>query len=140
MSEPNVVLTLRRKRDEIETAIVTYTRRLEEARRDLQHVAATLQLFEAAAAPDGVRVYQDVHRLFRKGEMTGICKAALAERGPMDTRELAYAVMKAKGFAADEELRKAITYRIVQALRMQEKRGSVSGRGRRKGLRVWAFV
>jgi hypothetical protein len=137
MSEPNVLLTLRRKRDEIEAAIIAYEKRLSEARRDLQHVNATIQLFEAAASPEGVRVYQDIHRLFRRGELVTICKAALAERGPMDTRELAQAVMDAKGFAEDRELRKAIAYKVVQALNMHAKRGTIVGDTYRKGVRVW---
>ncbi|MFL1875215.1 hypothetical protein ACIKT0_08375 [Hansschlegelia beijingensis] len=137
MSEPNVVLTLRRKRDEIEGAILAYEKRLEAARRDLAHVAATLQLFEAAADPEAVKPYQDVHRLFRRGEIVTLCKAALAERGPLDTRELSHAVMAAKGFAPDNELRKAVAFKIVQALTMQAKRGGVGRGEKRKGLRVW---
>ena len=138
MSEPNVVLTLRRKRDDIEAVIVTYEKRLLEARRDLQHVTATIQLFEAAATPTGVKVYQDIHRLFRRGELVAICKTALAERGSLDTRELAQAVMDAKGFAEDKELRKAIAAKLIHALDKQAKRGGLVFEGYRKGIRVWA--
>jgi hypothetical protein len=137
MSEPNVILTLRRKRDDIENAIAAYEKRLEAARRDLAHVAATIQLFEAAADPEGVKPYQDVHRLFRRGEIASLCKAALAERGPLDTRELSHAVMEAKGFAPDNELRKTIAFKIVQALTMQAKRGTIRASGRRNGVRLW---
>lgn len=140
MSEPNVVHTLRRKRDDIEAVIVTYERRLADARRDLQHVTATIQLFEAAASPEGVRVYQDIHRLFKRGEIVALCRAALADRGPLDTRELAQAVMDAKGFTADAELRKAIAYKVVQALGMHAKRGTIGDAGYRKGVRVWALI
>lgn len=139
MTEANVVLTLRRKRAEIESVIVTYEKRLAEARRDLAHITATVQLFETAHSPEGVRVYQDIHRLFRRGEIAAICKATLADRGPLDTRELAQVVMNAKGFAADVELRKAITMKIVQALTMQAKRGTIVMRPeKRKGVRVWS--
>ena len=137
MSEPNVVLTLRRKRDEIEGAMLAYEKRLEAARRDLAHVAATLQLFEAATDPEAVKPYQDVHRLFRRGEIVALCKSALAERGPLDTRELSHAVMAAKGFAPDNELRKTIAFKIVQALTMQAKRGGVVRGEKRGGVRVW---
>lgn len=135
--EPNVLRTLKRKRQDIEDMIVTYEKRLAEARTDLAHIAATIQLFEAAGDPDGVKPYQDIHRLFRRGEMVKLCKEALAKNGPMDTSELAAYVMEAKGFAPDKELRKAITYKIVQALRMQHKRGGIADAGRRRGLRVW---
>lgn len=140
MSEPNVVHTLRRKRDDIESVIVTYERRLADARRDLQHVTATLQLFEAAASPEGVRVYQDIHRLFRRGELVALCKAALTERGPLDTRELSQAVMDAKGFADDAELRKAIAAKLIHALDKQAKRGGLACEGYRKGVRVWGTI
>lgn len=140
MAEPQVVTTLRRKRDEIEGLIETYERRLKDAKRDLEHVTATLALFETATASGDVKVYQSVHRLFRRGEMVTICKAALAEHGPLDTRELSRHVMRVKGFNEDdEELRKAITYRIVQALRMQHKRGAIGDAGRRGTVRVWRY-
>ena len=140
MADPHVLSTLKRKRDEIESVIVTYEKRLAEARRDLAHVSATIQLFEAATAPSDVKVYQDVHRLFRRGEIVALCKEALAEHGPMDTRELSHHVMKAKGFRDDNELRKAIAYKIVQAMRMQWKRGQVESLEKRDGVRVWRLV
>lgn len=141
MSEPNVVHTLRRKRDDIQAAIRDYEKRLDAARRDLAHVAATIQLFEAAADPEGVKPYQDIHRLFRRGEMATLCKAALAAHGSLDTPELAQHVMDAKGFAQDHELRKTITFKIVQALTMQAKRGTITMLPeKRKGRRVWSVI
>ncbi len=137
MTDPQVLSTLKRKRREIENVIVTYEKRLAEARRDLAHVSATIQLFEAATAPSDVKVYQDVHRLFKRGEIVNICKEALAEHGPLDTRELSHHVMEAKGFADDDELRKAIAYKIVQAMRMQWKRGRVESPEKREGVRIW---
>ena len=139
MADPQVLSTLRRKRNEIERIIVTYEKRLIEARCDFAHVNATIQLFEAGALPDGPKPYQDVHRLFKRGEIVKLCKEALAKHGPMDTRELSHHVMEAKGFAEDNELRKAIAYRIVQALRMQRKRGKLDSPDKRKGVRVWGL-
>jgi hypothetical protein len=132
-----VLTTLRRKRDEIERMIVTYEKRLAGARRDLAHVTATIQLFEAATSPSDVKVYQDVHRLFRRGEIISLCKEALSKNGPMDTRQLSHYVMKAKGFKDDNELRKSIALRIVQAMRMQSKRGVVKRFGKKQGAIVW---
>lgn len=141
MADPIIPAGLRRKRDEIENVIATYEKRLKEARRDLEHVNATLRLFEAATTPGDVKVYQDVHRLFRRGEMVELCKAALAKNGPMDTRELSHHVMRAKGFNKDDnELRKAIAFRIVQALTMQHKRGMIGDAGRRRNVRVWRIL
>ena len=95
MSELNVVLTLRRKRDEIAHAIVLYEKRLEAARRDLAHVNATLPLYENGD-PSAARSYHDLNRLFRRGEIVAICKDAMAEHGALSTRERSHHVMKAK--------------------------------------------
>jgi hypothetical protein len=138
MAEPHVLSSLHRKRDEIESVIATYEKRLSEARRDLAHVNATIHLFEAGDAGD-VRAWTDIHRLFRRGEIVTICKAALGQEGPLDTRELSHRVMATKGFnGEDNELRKAVAYKIVQALSLQRKRGLVASEGKRNGVRVWA--
>jgi hypothetical protein len=137
MAEPHVLSALKGKRHDIEQAIATYEKRLAEARRDLAHVNATVQLFEAGDAGD-VRAWTDIHRLFRRGEIVAICKAALAQEGPLDTRELSHRVMAAKGFnGEDNELRKTVAYKIVQALSLQRKRGLVASEGKRKGVHVW---
>ncbi|HVV94480.1 MAG TPA: hypothetical protein VHD15_13790 [Hyphomicrobiales bacterium] len=137
MAEPHVLTSLRKKRADIEDLIATLDKRLALARRDLAHVSATIKLFEAPAAPGDVRSYTDLHRLFRRGEIVTLCKAALAAEGPLDTRELSRRVVAAKGFnEADNELRKAIAFRIVQALTMQAKRGLLASE-KRGGLRVW---
>ena len=76
MAEPKVLSTLKRKRSEIENVILTYEKRLTNARRDLSHVSATIQLFVSGTAPGDVKVYQDVHRLFKRGEIVKMCKEA----------------------------------------------------------------
>lgn len=86
-----------------------------------------------------MKVYQDVNRLFKRGEIVNLCKQAMADKGPMDTRELSHHVMRAKGFAENNELRKAIAFRIVQALRLQRKRGKVKSVGKRGNALVWTM-
>ncbi|RNJ49281.1 hypothetical protein D1O30_06390 [Methylocystis hirsuta] len=83
----------------------------------------------------------DQNRLFKRGEVHRICQEALAGAPEgLDTRELGLAVVRAKGLdEGDAVLRKAVNYRIVQAMRMQELRGRVSGTGKRKGVRVWGL-
>jgi hypothetical protein len=82
--------------------------------------------------------YADVSRLYKRGEMVKIAKAALAKEGALDTRQLAQRVLAARGFnEADPVLRKAIMFRLVQALRLQDLRGAIQNGGRRKGVRVW---
>lgn len=138
MADSHVVSTLTRKRDEIERAIATYEKKLDQARRDLSHVNATLRLFAINGEPSEFPVYVDLHRLFRRGEIVALCKEAIAKEGPLDTRELALRVIRTKGLdEADKPLRVSITYRIVQALRLQQKRGGIGSDGKRRGVRVW---
>lgn len=78
-----------------------------------------------------------LYPVFKRGEAYRICQAALAEAPEgLDTRELALVVIRAKSMdESDTVLRKAIGFRIVQAMRMQEKRGCIAGAGKRKGVR-----
>ena len=81
MSDPNIVKTLRSKRDAIEGAIALYEKKVETSKRDLSHVNATLAMFEAPEGRSQFPVYMDTLRLFRRGEIVTICKAALAQKG-----------------------------------------------------------
>lgn len=142
MTDPQIVTTLRRKRDEMEAAIRAYEKKTEALRRDLAHVNATLRMFELNGEHEVFPVHMDLTRLFKRGEVFRICREAL-ESAPegLDTRELALAVIRAKGMdEGDAVLRKAINYRIVQAMRMQELRGRVFGNGKRKGVRIWRVI
>jgi hypothetical protein len=141
MADPQIVTTLRRKRDEMEAAIRAYEKKVEALRRDLSHVNATLRMFELNGEHEVFPVHMDLTRLFKRGEVWRICQEALTlEPDGLDTRELALAVIRAKGMdEGDVVLRKSINYRIVQAMRMQEKRGKVLGEGKRRGVRMWTI-
>lgn len=139
MADPQIVSTLTRKQREVERAILTYEKKLEQARLDLSHINATLRLFKVNGEPSEFPVYVDLHRLFRRGEIVTLCKEAIAKEGPLDTRELALRVIRAKGLdEADKPLRVSIALRIVQAMRLHAKRGSVIAGEKRKGVRVWS--
>jgi len=67
-----------------------------------------------------------------------LCHEALAIEAPLDTRELALRVMRAKGMdESDKVLRSTVAHRVVQALSMQVKRGMVASDGKRDGVRLW---
>lgn len=139
MADPQIVTTLRRKRDEIERTIAAYEKKIAQARRDLSSVNATLALFEQDADPES-RVYLDTLRLFRRGEIATLCKDALAKEGPLTTRELAVYVAKAKGFDENDTVfRKSLCMRIVQALTLQWKRGTIVSPGKRGNVRTWSI-
>jgi len=138
MAEIRTVTTLRAKRAEIEGAVAAYERKLAQARADLASITATITIFEASGYPEAMPRYVDVHRLYKRGELWTICKVAFEAEGPLDTRELAVRVIRAKGLdEGDSVLRLNLTFRCVQALRMQMKRGKVATAGKRRGAWVW---
>jgi hypothetical protein len=100
MTEIRTVTTLIAKRDEIERSITNYEARLEQARLDLSHVNAVISIFETAGDRDTTTAYTDIHRLFQRGELTAICKAALAKHGPMNTRALVCISSRRRGWTA----------------------------------------
>jgi hypothetical protein len=125
------------KADEIRASIIAYEKRLAQARVDLAHINAAITLFEASGDREAVAPYADVHRLFRRGEPMELCKAALAS-GPMTTKELALHCMAAKGLdTGDKVLAKAITGRLIHALRMQAGRKALEMVGKQRGQSVW---
>jgi hypothetical protein len=81
-----------------------------------------------------------ISRMFKRGEIFALCKATLAAAPEShDTRELALAVIRAKGMDEnDTVLRKAVGFRVVQAMLRQEMSGQIAGARKRKGVRVWA--
>jgi hypothetical protein len=141
MACPLSISILRKKRDQISGVIVAYEERLREAQRDLAHVNAALRLFEASGDPAEFPPYVDLNRVFRRGETTALCMAALGTEGPLDTRQLTKRIMLAKGLDTDDRVLSAtIALRVVQTLRMRAKRGKVDGTERRKGVCVWKIA
>ncbi|HWB46275.1 MAG TPA: hypothetical protein VG900_12600 [Hyphomicrobiaceae bacterium] len=140
MTDPQVVNTLRAKAENLQGYIAKLEADLEQARADLSHVVATLHLFEAPDADTPFPMHYNLDRLFKRREIGELCHKALAD-GPKSTRELADWIIAAKGFpAGDRHLRTSVAYRVVQALRMQEKRGGrVTRAGKLGGALVWKF-
>jgi hypothetical protein len=139
MAEIRTVTTLRAKADEIRNAIIHYERKLTQAKADMAHVIAAIAIFEASGDRDGIPKYVDVNRLFKNGEIWGVCKAALAADGPLDTRALGLRVMKSRGLnAVDGVLAVSVNLRVVHALRLQEQRGKVVRHSQARTI-TWAL-
>ena len=138
MAESTTVTALRTKRDELERIIGSYEKSISAARGDLAHVNATLELLGRDGASNIYPSRLSIVRMFERGEIFCLCNAALAAAPEgLDTRELALAVIRAKGLdERDSVLRRAINYRIIQVMLRQEMRGRITGAGKRKGLRV----
>ena len=137
MAEIRTVTTLRHKRTEILGSIENYRKRLGQAEADLAAINAAITIFEASGDPKGFPAYVDIHHLFKRGEAVAICKQALRD-GPLDTRQLALAVIKAKGLdTRDKVLAKSVCWKLIHALRLQAKQGKMIARGRYKNARIW---
>jgi hypothetical protein len=139
MADPQIVNTLRTKRNDIERAIVAYEAKIEAARIDLMHVNAVLHLYEHGREPTQFPVHMGVARLFKRGELVALCLEALrGSPAGLDTRELAQHVMRAKGLdGADRVLRNTIAYSIMNAMRRQWKLNKTTSPEKRRGVRLW---
>ncbi len=140
--DPQVLTTLRRKRDELENLIAAYKIKIEGVHYELMHLNATIAMFELNGEAEIYPTRMDISRVFKRGEMFRLANVALADApNGLDTREVALAVIRAKGLdERDALLRKTINYRVSQALRMRCLRGHIANGGRRKGVRVWRCV
>ncbi|MGC1779062.1 MAG: hypothetical protein WBB34_14040 [Xanthobacteraceae bacterium] len=137
MIESRTAETLRNKRNDIARSIDEYEKRLAQARADLAHIDAAIAIFAISGDAIAITPYVDIHRLFKRGEMVAICREAL-KTGPKNTRELSALILEAKGLSAgDKVLAKAISYRLIHALRIQARTGKLVGIGRYKAARVW---
>lgn len=139
----HVVSTLTAKRNEIEAHIKALRAQLAVAERDLSSVTAVLALYELTPATElRFPAYAHLNRLYVYGEMFKLCKQALEEAGkPLTTREIALAVIRAKGWDEnDVMLRKAVAYRLIQNLSRAVVQGRIGDAGRHKGVRVWSLI
>jgi len=63
---------------------------------------------------------------------------ALAAEGPLDTRQLALRIIRAKGLTeSDKVLAQSIALRVVQTLRMRARRNKVECVTKTKGVCLW---
>jgi hypothetical protein len=137
MGEPHILTTLRRKREEIQAAIVAYEARLDAARIDLAAVNKSLRLFDPNGR-DQTAAYFELGRLWKHGEVIAVCRQALDREGPLDTSQLAARVAAAKGLDdQDAVMLQALTARVARALSNAKKRGIVRDVGKREAARIW---
>src|SRR5690606_23795478 len=120
---PQVINTLTTKAAEL----TAYIRKLEtavgQARPDLAHVNASIRLFTAPPPGTIAPVRMNIGLLLKSKELGRLCREALAT-GPHSTRELALYIIRDKGLDADDNhLRAAVALRVVNSMRMAEKRG-----------------
>ncbi len=136
MPEPLIVQTLTEKRAEILGQIKAYEAQIAQAKHDLAHVNATIELF---TAPERERArYIVSHGFFKKGEIADICVRHLGVDAELTTRELAERVMAERDLdISDTVLRNSVVFKVVQALRHAKRRKLVRMIEKRKGMCVW---
>ena len=101
MTEIRTVTTLRYKRNEILGSIESLRAPGASRGRLAAHQRGDHDLC-SSGDPKGFAAYVDIHHLCKRGEAVAICKGALAD-GPLDTRQLAVAVIRAKGMDPGEK-------------------------------------
>lgn len=140
MNRPQVINTLSTKASELEGHIAKLERDIAHAKNDLAHVRAAMVLFEAPRE-NGQPAYMNINMMFRRGELAALCKTAL-QGGPKNTRELASWVIEQRGLDADDRyLRTAVAYRVIQVLRLRERRGVDFKRmGKMNNVVVWELA
>ena len=142
MADPQILTTLRTKQAEIETYIGRIEKQLAAARHDLAHVNATIRLFEMNGEHSQFPVYVQMKRMFVKGELPKLCREAIeaSPEGQLDTRQLAQAVMLAKGWdATDKVLAVSVSYRITHVLATAARTGKFRRSDKQGGVNVWAI-
>jgi hypothetical protein len=134
MPEFLVAQTLTAKRAEILGRIRAYEARIAQAKHDLAHVNATIEMF---AAPEGRRArYMVSHGFFRKGEITDIRVLHLGVDGEMTTRELAERVMAERALdISDAALRNSVVFKVARRRAMP---GAANSRAWWKSARACA--
>ena len=120
----------RRKRAELAGEIENRARELQGLRATLEHLDATLCLFDPAAVPEAIepKVWRPKADWAKRGEMTRICLDTLRRAsGPLCNRDIALALMMARGMDTDDHrLVRLIAKRVGYCLRMQREIGRVT--------------
>ena len=135
-----VVVTLNAKRLEIEAHIGSLERDLEQARRDLSAILASIRVFSA----DGPKVtaYMQMAKVFPRHELPKLVRTALAAApAGVSTVGIAAHVIVAKGLdSGDRHLRKAVAYKVVQVMRRWERERRVARAGKEGAAVVWRLM
>jgi hypothetical protein len=113
-----VIASLRDKRSELADAISRLERQAAQHRVDLEHITATMRLFDANVAPETSTIATPRKRndWFRPGECRRLIYDVLrdAER-PITTREVVQGVMAAKKMSADDARTSQLIYKTVHS-------------------------
>lgn len=140
MGTQHAITALRDKRGELSGNIDALQDQLRAAMIDLDHIDATLRMFDPEIELDEIRPkpLPPRHHAF-KGQVTRSILAMLRSEGAMDAKAITIRLMAERELnAADKVLVKAMHKRIGAALRNLRERALVASREPTKGgLLVW---
>jgi len=141
VTHPNTVSALRGKRGELAGLIDALQDQLRQALIDMDHIDATLRMFDPDIELDEIKPkpLPPRHHAF-KGQVTRAVLAMLRAEGAMDARAITIRLMAERELnAGDKVLAKAMQKRIGAALRNMRERGLVASEASKSGLLRWAI-
>ncbi len=142
MADLHVVSALRGKRGELAGRIDALQDQLREAMIDLDHVDATLRLFDPDIELDEIKPkpLPPRHHAF-KGQVSRAILAMLRADGAMDGKAITIRLMAERELNAnDKVLAKAMQKRIGAALRNLRERGLVASSPGPGAFQLWAMA
>ncbi len=116
MGEPHVISALRDKRAELSGLIRDLEKRIGQHRADLQHLDATLRIFDPECQPASIRPRQQRTRneWFEHGECVRlVCDILRDAPAPMATTDIALRLIESKGISAGDERSRALVQKTV---------------------------
>ena len=142
MTRPNTVSALRDKRGEIAGQIDALQDQLRQAFIDMDHIDATLRMFDPDIELDEIKPkpLPPRHRAF-KGQVTRGILAMLRKEGAMDAKAITLRLMAERELnLKDADLVKAFNKRIGAALRNLRERTLVVSENGAGGLLRWSLA
>jgi hypothetical protein len=139
MADTHVVSALRDKRAKLTGLIDALQDQLRQAMIDLDHIDATLRMFDPDIELDEIKPkpLPPRHHAF-KGQVTRAILAMLRAEGAMDAKAITIRLMAERQLnAGDKALQKAMQKRIGAALRNMRDRGLVQSEAAKSGLLRW---
>lgn len=140
MADTHVISALRGKRGELAGLVDGLQDQLRQAMIDLDHIDASLRLFDPDIELDEIKPkpLPPRHRAF-KGQVTRAILAMLRAEGPMDARAITLRLMAERELNLnDKGLQKAMHKRIGAALRNLRERQLATSEQNNSGLLLWA--
>ena len=142
MATPHVITALRDKRGELTGQIDALQDQLRQAMIDLDHIDASLRMFDPDIELDEIRPkpLPPRHHAF-KGQVTRAILAMLRSEGAMDAKAITIRLMGERELnTGDKTLVKAMHKRIGAALRNLRERGLARSEQGKDGFLVWSLA